>query len=370
MYWSLTSALYLVGTIQSIYLLLTTPLHRGRSMLWVFLGAMTLLTADYMIWQNGWLTSSVQFWLNRFTHTTLTYLLGPSLYLYVWLHINPNSQLNRWHLWHSLPYGLALVLSIFIFPRYLPGWSQQTTHWLLPANTWPQLLRSLHLLVYAWFGGQLLWRRVSHQPPSPLRKPLTSAILLTGGGSILISTGAFLLSKTNGAKQQWESLAVLCSVGMLYLLNRLLFEHSVNEIKQNAVLTDAPQTKPEELKVKYQHSALDAETATALFERVNEYVMDSRVYEDAELTLPHLAQELDVSANQLSQTINQVGGQTFYELINRHRVREACRLLTDPKQQHLSVSGIGYEVGFRSKSTFYAAFRREQGVTPSVYRKQ
>ncbi|GAB3642436.1 helix-turn-helix transcriptional regulator [Spirosoma arcticum] len=369
MYWSLTSALYLVGFVQSTYLLLTIPSHRGRVLLWVFLSAMILLMANYIVWQNGWLTWPVQFWLNRFTHTSLTYLLGPSLYLYLRLNTEPTFQLNRRHLWHAVPYILALLLSIFVFPRYLPIWREQTSQWLLPADTWPQLLRSLNILVYVRMGGRLLWLRALQQPVPLLRRRLTGAILLTGGSSMAISTGAFLLPDTNAGKQQWEAVAVVCSVGMLYLLNRLLFEQSSNSINLAPVSAIEPEAKPDGL-AKYQRSALNAETASALFERLDRHIINSRAYEEPELTLSQLARALGVSANQLSQAINQVGGQTFYELTNRHRVREACRLLTDSKHQHLSVSGIGYEVGFRSKSTFYAAFRRERGMTPSVYRKQ
>ncbi|MFD2574264.1 helix-turn-helix domain-containing protein [Spirosoma soli] len=127
---------------------------------------------------------------------------------------------------------------------------------------------------------------------------------------------------------------------------------------------------PIESPAKYQNSALDTPAASVLFEKPEAYITTSRAYEDPELTLSQFAQALDVSTNQLSQAINQVGEQTFYGLVNRHRVMAACSLLTDPKHQHLSVSGIGYEVGFRSKSTYYAAFRRECGITPSVYRKQ
>lgn len=264
MYWSLTSALYLVGFIQSAYLLLTTSSHRGRMLLWVFLGAMTLLTADYVIWQNGWLTWPVQFWINRFTHTSLPYLLGPSLYVYFRLNTEPTFHLNRRHLWHGVPYLLALLLSIFIFPRYLPVLGQPTNHWLLPAGTWPQVLRSLHILVYVWLGGRLLWARVSQQSLTLLRRRLTGAVLLTGGCSMAISMGAFLLPDANAGKQHWEAIAVLCSVGMLYLLNRLLSEQSLNGFSLAAVSANEPVAKIDGSRAKYLRSALDADTAIAL----------------------------------------------------------------------------------------------------------
>lgn len=360
---SLTSALYLAGFIQSVYLLLTTRSQRGQPLVLLFLGAMVLLTANYVIWENAWLSPLAQFWVNRFTHASLTYVLGPSLYIYFRLNAAPTFQLRLYHLWHGLPYVLVLLLSIFVFPYCLPVWEAQTANWLLPADAWPQTLRGFHILVYAGLGGRLLWQRESQKANDPFEHNLTAAILLTGACGMMVATGTYLLPDNYFWKSHWEATAVLCSVCMLYLLNRLLTE------QQSAMLTIS--TPGVALSpVKYQNSALNTPVALALFEKLETYLTTSRVYENPELTLPQLAQALQVSVNQLSQAINQAGQQNFYELINHHRVVAACRLLVDPKHQHLSVSGIGYEVGFRSKSTYYAAFRRECGITPSVYRKQ
>ena len=367
---SLTSALYLVGFIQNVYMLLVAPSQRGQPLLLVFLGAMALLTADYLVWENAWLSWSAQFWVNRFTHASLTYVLGPSLYLYFQLNAEPTYRLRGRHLWHGLPYALVLLLAIFVFPYCLPEWEVQTANWLLPADAWPQTLRGLHILLYVWLGGRLLWLQTSQERTDSFRRNLMVAILLTGGCSMLVATGAYWLPDASSWKPYWEVTAVVCSVGMLYLLNRLLTEPRPAWLSVSRATRPLHQDISTEPPVKYQNSALNETAAKTLFETLEVYITESRVYENPELTLSQLAETLQVSANRLSQAINQVGGQNFYELINHHRVVAACRLLTEPKFQHLSVSGIGYEVGFRSKSTYYAAFRREKGVTPNVYRKR
>lgn len=162
---------------------------------------------------------------------------------------------------------------------------------------------------------------------------------------------------------------MLCAVGMIYLINRLLTEHRFGGLRFAPVVHSLPDNAVES-PIKYQHSALDRSSASLLFAKLDAHVSSTRAYEDADLTLPQLAQALSVSANHLSQVINQAGDQTFYSWISRHRVEAACRLLSDERQQHLSVLGVGYEVGFRSKSTYYAAFRRERGMTPNNYRKR
>jgi AraC-like DNA-binding protein len=56
------------------------------------------------------------------------------------------------------------------------------------------------------------------------------------------------------------------------------------------------------------------------------------------------------------------------DFINRYRVKEAQRLMEKPTMRHLTVEEIGYEAGFRSRSGFYGAFKRETGHSPAESR--
>ncbi len=366
---SLVSAFYLVVLVHGLYLILTVPTHRGRTMLVVFLGAIIVLTANYIVWDNTWLSPNGQQTVNLFTHRTLVYLLGPSLLLYLRLNVISGFQLRWVHAWHLVPYGVALLLSLLIFPVCMPEWSIHTANWWLPVDLWPTVVRTIHVLVYAIVGIRFL-AFGRHFPDNPGLKPLIAALLATGAGSMLLGTGMSFLPTTFTWVKTGQTVGVVCLILMIYLLNRLLTAFNLPQsLFAFTLANDWSPAKPEPDK-KYQHSVLDAHSGRALLDRLEAHLTNSRCYEDPGLTSVQLAQALDVSVNHFSQAINQVGGQTFYELINRHRVVAACQLLTDPKQQYLSVSGIGYEVGFRSKTTYYSAFRQHMGMTPNAYRKQ
>ncbi len=60
-------------------------------------------------------------------------------------------------------------------------------------------------------------------------------------------------------------------------------------------------------------------------------------------------------------------GSSFLELINKYRIEEAKSLILDPKLNE-TIEGIGYSVGFNSKSTFHSAFKRITGQTPSEFK--
>lgn len=51
----------------------------------------------------------------------------------------------------------------------------------------------------------------------------------------------------------------------------------------------------------------------------------------------------------------------FFDFVNRHRATEARRLLV---HSDLSVLEIGLEVGFNSRSTFNATFKKHVGPAP------
>lgn len=106
-----------------------------------------------------------------------------------------------------------------------------------------------------------------------------------------------------------------------------------------------------------------------LIDRILEYMTERRPYLDAELTLSKLAQEVGISRSQLSQLINDGLGDNFYDFVNKYRVEEVKKLMTDPKMQNYNMLGIALEAGFKSKSTFNLIFKRFTGLTPTEYRK-
>ncbi len=106
------------------------------------------------------------------------------------------------------------------------------------------------------------------------------------------------------------------------------------------------------------------------FEKVLSYLQHEKTYKQPDLHLTDLAKQLRFSQRHLSELINKKAGVNFNQFINRLRVEEAKRLLADEKYAHLNILGIGFEVGFNSKTSFYTAFKKEVGLPPSQFQKQ
>ena len=92
-----------------------------------------------------------------------------------------------------------------------------------------------------------------------------------------------------------------------------------------------------------------------------------KIYLEADLSLPALAQRAGLSTHELSYVLNEGFGLNFFQFINGYRVAEAQRLLASARHQHLSMVGIAFEAGFSSKTTFNTTFKKVTGLTPSQF---
>ena len=86
------------------------------------------------------------------------------------------------------------------------------------------------------------------------------------------------------------------------------------------------------------------------------------------LTIIDIAEETNIHPKRISHSLNNLLGMNFNGFINKFRVDKAKELLVDEISKNLSIEGIGMEVGFNTKATFYAAFKKYEGCTPAKYR--
>ncbi|GAB5412487.1 MAG: hypothetical protein Cons2KO_00900 [Congregibacter sp.] len=118
---------------------------------------------------------------------------------------------------------------------------------------------------------------------------------------------------------------------------------------------------------KYQRSALSPELAASLIEELETLMQAESPYLNPNLSLSDLADTLSVSTNYLSQAINDRLKLNFFDYVNGYRIRHSLPLLATSAQ---TVLEIAMDSGFNSKSAFYGAFRKHQGMTPGHYRKK
>jgi len=93
-------------------------------------------------------------------------------------------------------------------------------------------------------------------------------------------------------------------------------------------------------------------------------------YRDPDLSLTALAEKLGLTTHELSRIINTTLKKSFNDFINEYRVAEVVQKMQDPAYDRLTMTGIAYDSGFNSPSTFHRAFKEMTGKTPAEYKKE
>jgi AraC-like DNA-binding protein len=122
-------------------------------------------------------------------------------------------------------------------------------------------------------------------------------------------------------------------------------------------------------KRKYAKSGLNTEQLSDYKNRLENIMLEQQVYLRSDLTLPRLADAIGCSINHLSQVINAGFEMSFFDYLNKHRIRHAKGLLGHLDDRNGAILNVAFTVGFNSNSAFYAAFKKCVGQTPAQYRR-
>lgn len=116
------------------------------------------------------------------------------------------------------------------------------------------------------------------------------------------------------------------------------------------------------------NNSLTVEEVSEILETVTEYMLSSECYINDKLTIIDVAEAVNIHPKRISHSLNSKLNVNFNRFINSYRIEKAKKLLKSDSTKNLSVEGIGFEVGFRSKTSFYSAFKKIVGTTPAKYK--
>lgn len=104
-----------------------------------------------------------------------------------------------------------------------------------------------------------------------------------------------------------------------------------------------------------------------VFARLETLLQQERLFVDPDINLNRIARRLALPVREVSRAINGQTGQNVSQYINRLRVEEACRLLSETD---LQITQIVFVSGFNTKSNFNREFARVTNKTPSEWRSE
>ena len=117
-------------------------------------------------------------------------------------------------------------------------------------------------------------------------------------------------------------------------------------------------------------SMIKAEMVDDLYEKILKIFIVDKKYRDPEYSAKQLAKELNTNTRYISAVVNVRFHQNYSSLVNEFRVKEAQHFLTDKRYMDKTMEEISAMVGFANRQSFYAAFYKNYGITPRLYRMQ
>lgn len=120
---------------------------------------------------------------------------------------------------------------------------------------------------------------------------------------------------------------------------------------------------------KYTRPAISDNESNELMSRMNEYMEKYKPWLEPEFCMADFSENLSVSGHQISEVMNGLMKQNFFDYINNYRIEEFKRLLLDPDKRDDKIQFLAYDAGFNSKTAFNTAFKKFTGQTPSEYKR-
>jgi AraC-like DNA-binding protein len=144
---------------------------------------------------------------------------------------------------------------------------------------------------------------------------------------------------------------------------------SINSEKENTTLSEITvQTLKHENEVNDNKNSTN-ETFSEHFKNISELMQNEHLYRNENLSVNDIAERIGMSAGYVSQIIRKSTNSNVPSWINDYRVSEVKQMLSDKAFENYTIAAIGLEAGFKSKSAFYASFKKKTGVSPVNYRK-
>lgn len=189
------------------------------------------------------------------------------------------------------------------------------------------------------------------------------AVIIISLLSSVILLFAFLLYRKNRHLKELNTV-------LYQRIQEMLLTGEEAKAPQPSSAPESPEEATAGKREKYQNSRLNDQDKAEIMQRIEQVMANPRVICSETFSLGRLSTLTGYSYKVVSQVINERYGKNFNALLAERRICEACRKLNSPDtNSQYTVAAIAESVGYKSYSTFTAAFRKVTGLKPSEYIK-
>jgi len=307
--------------------------------------------------------------------SSLVFLYGPLIYFYVQSYIARNAKFKPIYLLHLVPF---VLYNLVLIPFYIKSGPEKLAYhqnvlsdvpnfWLSVAL----ILKAITLPIYLIWSLYLLKDHVkninqyfAHTETIDLGwlRYLLWSMAVVGLVVMVLS----LVKITSGANFDTEKYIFAIATFWIFGLGYYGLKQTPIFIGATEAQDTAKGQKQNKAQT-YQKNRVKSSDADIYEKVLIAHMEKEKPYLKNKLTLNQLAQETDIPSHHLSQVLNEILGQNFFDFVNAYRIEEFKQQIKDPANQNLSILGIAMNCGFNSKASFNRIFKKHTGATPSQY---
>jgi len=299
---------------------------------------------------------------------TFGFLFGPLLYLYTKAVNSQDFKFTEKDILHFVPFLVAFILTLVRFQFQNYETKIELLHTGLYGKTGFIIYLSLmHITILVYLLKTFLLVKQKNQS---LKGYYSSLEKINYDWLKLVVSAFFIMWIVDIINWITGSLGII-SMALQELLSFIsLF---INFVFANLLILKSlrlPEMEPVSEIHKYQKSPLTLQTKSDILARLEKLMLQEKLFLNSSLNLGEVAQNLSVVPRYLSQVINELKEQNFYDYVNGYRIEEAKKILSDPAHDSEKILSVLYDCGFNSKSVFNTVFKKNTGITPSEYRRK
>ncbi|WP_163397602.1 helix-turn-helix domain-containing protein [Flavobacterium fluviatile] len=168
------------------------------------------------------------------------------------------------------------------------------------------------------------------------------------------------------------SSVLIFTVGWLYFKPQVFYDSSDDSIDNSDFIKEEFQTIKATKKSKNIQPVikeLTPEKREEYIVKLNKVFSDKKLYLKKDFVIRDLSDETGISVHHLSNLINSEFNLHFQDFVNLKRIEYFNEKINDPEWKDLSLEGMAWGSGFKSRTTCFRAFIKHTGKSPSEYFK-
>ena len=342
----------------------------------------------YLLVITGWI--KIIPWMYRIG-SPLYYLIPACSYLYVRSVLLDETRFRKYDWLHFIP---ALINLIDLLPFYFTdietkraiantittdfNQSYQKGSGLIPAF-WHFQLRWMLGVAYLAFQWKLLFHIIQRDTLKEFKKVVNWLLTFTSFNTVIYiglatmsiiawinlgtNTNINILSSGRSIPMFLQIMGFMCMSVYLFFKPEVLYgiprPHQQTE-GDNMLIN-------EESKAEAIEKTFDPELIAFYISHLENHLQKQETFKKKGVTVNELAIDLNIPLHHLSYVLNNHFKQRFTDFINGYRVNYILKRIESGDWRSFTFEGLAKEAGFSSRSTFFSAFKKVTGVSPSQY---